>query len=148
MCTRQDVKEEIVNALSNNNNERNAKLDEKLQSLKLDIFEKVDESINKRLQHNTTAPETRKIFEQIKENCSNTTQKYNLTQQLMQEDLKHILKYIEEDASWKKDFSSDLRNNFVSKIEFAPVKKLVYGAVGATLMAVLIGLLALVIKDS
>lgn len=40
----------------------------------------------------------------------------------------------------------DLDNKFVTKPEFGPVQKIVYGMVGAVMLAVLVGLLALIIK--
>jgi hypothetical protein len=108
---------ELNKALQDNNQKRNNNLDEKLQALKLEIFEKVDGSINARIKHNVPAPETLKMLEIMKDNCSVTSNKYNTTQQLMQEDLKQIRIYMAEDKVWKKEFSQSVIDRLKEKAD-------------------------------
>ena len=53
--------------------------------------------------------------------------------------LKESVKYIELDLK-------DLKQKVVIRVEFEPIKKLVYGLVGIILTAVIVALVSLVIK--
>jgi len=66
ICTREEVRKE----LQENNIIRDANLSNKLEELKLNIFEKVDGAISARLKHLETSPETREELTKIKNNCS------------------------------------------------------------------------------
>jgi hypothetical protein len=66
LCTRQDVEE----ALKENNIVRDSNLDKKLNVLKMSILEKVDESIRKRIEHLSASPETKDRFNKINILCA------------------------------------------------------------------------------
>lgn len=104
MCTRQEVKEEVIKALTDNNSQRNTNLDNKLHKLKMEIFDNTSDLISRI----KTTPETRAILDQMRENCTKTTTEYNIITTKMQDDLKHIRQYMVEDKVWKKDFSKEM----------------------------------------
>lgn len=54
------------------------------------------------------------------------------------------LEYIKSDLS---EIKSQLKTGFVSKQEFEPIKKIVYGLVGLILTSVVVAILALVIQS-
>lgn len=53
------------------------------------------------------------------------------------------IEYIKKEITEIKQLVSD---HYVTKVEFDPIKKIVYGLVGLVLTAVVVGILALVIK--
>lgn len=116
-------KSQLESILKQNNLARDKNLSNKLQQLKEEIFEKVDYSINKRMNHLSPSPETLQTMKAIQDNCTKTSNEYNLIQQLMQRDIRDIKKYIEEDAQWKKETWDKIEKEFVSTEEFKPFKE-------------------------
>ena len=45
-----------------------------------------------------------------------------------------------------KDIKQDLEKNYVTRMEFEPIKKIIYGLIGVILLAVVGAMVALVIK--
>jgi uncharacterized protein with PhoU and TrkA domain len=66
MCTKQEVQE----ALRQNSIERDKNLDQKLHDLKVEIFEKMDVTINNRIGHLTSSPKTTEKFSKIDVLCA------------------------------------------------------------------------------
>lgn len=58
------------------------------------------------------------------------------------------LRYIERDISEMKDDLKDLKGQYVTKEEFEPVKKLVYGVTTLILSSVVLALIGLVIINT
>jgi phenylalanyl-tRNA synthetase alpha subunit len=138
MCTTQQLKTEISQALKVNSTQRDKNLDEKLHSLKVEIFEKVDQSINSRIEHLKMSPQTANEIKSLQQNCQKVSTEYNLIQKLMQRDIEDIKRYIQEDKQWKEDAWEKLDGKFVEKDEFTPVKDRVNKLVGF-IWALLIG---------
>jgi hypothetical protein len=70
MCTRQEIQDIVSNESDKNNKLRNENLQNQLDKLKLEIFEKVDVSIRNRIEHITTSPETEKELNKIHITCA------------------------------------------------------------------------------
>lgn len=61
-------------------------------------------------------------------------------------EIKKDITYIQTDLSYIKDKIDKLEDVFVTRREFSPIQKLVYGLVGMVLSAVVLSLLYLVLK--
>lgn len=85
-----------------------------------------------------------------KGDCLKTSNVVKTQVKLMKKDIKQIQKdlsgYIKADMQWKESFKDDLENNYVNKLEFEPVKKVVYTVVGIVITSVVTALIALIIK--
>lgn len=88
MCTRQ----EIQKIVDKSEKKQQKHLEESLQ----DIREKIDVSINKRIEHLRSAPETIKALQAMENNCAKISGNYNITQKLMQKDIDQIKNTQEE----------------------------------------------------
>lgn len=125
MCTVRQLNE----AFKNNNIKRDKNLDDKLLNLKEEIVVHLQREIADIPAHKTS-PETRAIFNEMKDNCSKTTNIYNLNQKLMQRDIEEIKQYIIEDKLWKEKTWEKIDKKFVSKDEFQPIKDKVNKLIG------------------
>ena len=125
MCTVRQLNE----AFKNNNIKRDKNLDDKLLNLKEEIVVHLQKEIADIPAHKTS-PETRAIFNEMKDNCSKTTNIYNLNQKLMQRDIEEIKQYIIEDKLWKEKTWEKIDKKFVSKDEFQPIKDKVNKLIG------------------
>lgn len=123
-----------------------------------EILEIVDESIKKRIDHLKPSEDTKDSLNQIHLQCQDKTNKINLAQKEMQRDIKQTNKdlkslkddfkeFMKNDTKWKEGFSNDIKENFVTTIEFSPVKRVVYGLVTVILTAVCAAGLGLIIKN-
>ena len=125
ICTLKELNE----AFRNNNIKRDKNLDDKLLNLKEEIVVHLQKEIADIPAHKTS-PETRAIFNEMKDNCSKTTNIYNLNQKLMQRDIEEIKQYIIEDKLWKEKTWEKIDKKFVSKDEFQPIKDKVNKLIG------------------
>ena len=125
MCTVRQLNE----AFKNNNIKRDKNLDDKLLNLKEEIVVHLQREIADIPAHKTS-PETRAIFNEMKDNCSKTTHLYNLNQKLMQRDIEDIKKYMAIDIKWKEGTWEKIDKKFVSKDEFQPIKDKVNKLIG------------------
>jgi hypothetical protein len=102
LCTKEEVRIEIRNALEKNSIERDRNLDRKLQTLKLEI----DASINSRINHLETAPGTTQKFNKIDILCAQRgeqiiTMKDDIAE--IKENVKNILSKIDSGLDKKAD---------------------------------------------
>ena len=87
--------------------------------------------------------EIERKIENIQENCFHYTAKFDKRTALMQKDIKNISD--KQDIVLKKFI--EFEKKFVTKTEFWPVKTIVYGLVSTILLSVLVGLIALVVRN-
>lgn len=80
------------------------------------------------------------------ENMSVNCNKHNLNSELMRRDIEDIKKYMADDMAWKKDHETRMEVLFVTKTEFSPVKRVVYGVVVMVLTSFFAALITLIIK--
>jgi len=119
LCTKEQVKEIVDKAFKDNNEIRDLNLDEKLQHLKMDIFEKVDTSIDKRIKHLSMSPETSGNINKINVLCATRgeqiiSMKDDITE--IKNNVENILAKIDKGLSEKADKESFVfwRNFLVS----------------------------------
>ena len=140
MCT----KEEVLEVIESENAKQELRLLEKIHPM-------IEESVKAQSKHCATSPETRILIDGVKANCNSKTNNFYTNQKLMRRDLEQIQKdlsvFIKEDKEWKDNLRKDLRNDYVLKVAFKPIKRLVYGVLSLVLTAVVLALLALVIKS-
>ena len=100
------MRAEIKEALEKTSIQRDRNLDEKLHSLKVEIFEKVDESINKKINHLKTSPETTQKFSKIDILCA-TRGEQIITMKDDIREIKEIVKSISERMDNELDKKTD-----------------------------------------
>lgn len=107
MCT----KEEVQEALEENNKKRDKNLDNKLLKLRDDVFAHT----SKLMEH--TSPETKELINNFETNCLLNRGQFSETNIKMQNDIGNILKAIKEDKIWKRDFEKRVETNYAKKHE-------------------------------
>jgi len=75
-----------------------------------------------------------------------TNNELKTTVAVMSNDMKHLLKEVDTVKGHVKDVKKQVSDSYVTKQEFEPVKKIVYGLVGLLLASVVGAIGALVIK--
>jgi len=134
MCTREEVKQ----LLEENNIVRNANLQKKLD----EQTEKFFAHTSKLLQHQQSSPNTAKELTSIKQNCFTR----GVELKSMNERLDEIVEKQEKQDEKLDQILSSLETKFVSKVEFWPVRALVYGMVAIILVGFMTAIVANYIK--
>lgn len=66
MCTKKELEEAIENALTRNNIARDKLWEKRMAGFIVQVMEKTDISINKRIEHLKSSPETREELDELK----------------------------------------------------------------------------------
>ena len=118
-----------------------------IKTMKIELLEELQPmivgSVKAQIKPHTSSLETKNLINDIKENCTKTTGSFHLNQTMMQKDIKQILKLIEEDKIWKKEFEDDIKKNYAKKWVEKALSTVAWLVIGS----VVAGLLALVLKS-
>lgn len=97
------------------NEEIKTYIDDRIEGLS----EKIDASIEKRVRHIKSSPETKDLFRDVQLNCLTTRNTCNVAQQKMRDDLtnlsKSFEKFVAKDKEWKDKMLSSLERKYSRK---------------------------------